>query len=718
MDTRSPRELMNCEIYNKMLRRILIVFLLVLISGKAFPEHIIGGEMYYECLGGNLYRVTMKLFQDCSGGLPFDAPAKFSIFDESNTLVMQRAYFIESVSYIEPDTSSPCLTYPPDICVEEGIYSFNVELPSNTQAYKIVYQRCCRNVTIQNLTCPVDQGLTIVAEVPALANAECNSMPQFNNFPPPVLCAQQSLSFDHSATDSDGDSLAYSLCSPYLGATAVFPSPNPASSPPYTGVLWAPGFSAGAPLNANPGLSINPITGLLTGKPTQLGQFVVGVCVEEWRNEQLLSTNRRDFQFNVALCEQTYNASIGDIDRVDICDNLTISFENLSGSGNEFEWNFGDPANPDAGSTQYSPSYTYPDTGTYEVSLITNPGFFCSDTAYLILPLYKVEVTAFLPDAFEAKSCLTEILLPAISEGGIGQITHIWNVDGVPQDTSLSAYFIYHPSMGQHVQMKAVDECGNFGIDGTFIPFNYPEVNITTSPDTIICPKTSAELRVNVLGGSGGYKIDWGDSDSTVYKVKPKSSQNYTVVVTDTCGMKAESSINVNIRNVRADFDYEYVPYYGLAFTNYSRAIDPSYLWDFGDDETSTLRDPRHMYKDLIPYRITLTVTDNIGCTDMTGLNTVPPLEIFIPNSFTPNGDGINDLFVVKGANITGFTMRIYDRWGSLVFHSSDINEKWDGSYSNNSYHSGTTVYNYVVRYKGKKEEDTKEITGFITVIR
>src|SRR5690554_5358094 len=355
---------------------------------------------------------------------------------------------------------------------------------------------------------------------------------------------------------------------------------------------------------------------------------------------------------------------------------------------------------------------------TSDIKLIATDDCGATATDQITITIPEMEVTAFLPDAFAANSCLTEILLPAISDGGIGQRTHYWSVDGVGQDTSLSAFFMYHPSMGQHVQIKAVDECGNFGIDSTFIPFNFPEVAIKTSRDTVICPKTAAELHVEVLSGSGGYKIDWGSSDSSVYTVKPKGDRYYNVVVTDTCGMTAQGTINVEVRNVRADFDYEYIPYYGLDFTNYSRAVEPEFLWDFGDGQTSTLRNPRHSYTDLIPYRVTLTVVDNIGCDDVVGLNTIPPLEIFIPTSFTPNGDGINDLFEVKGANITEFTMRIFDRWGNLVFYTSDIQDKWDGSNSNDGYHSGSALYNYIIRYKGEKEEDTKEVTGKITVIR
>ena len=297
---------------------------------------------------------------------------------------------------ILPDLSSPCLSIPPDICVESSQYTFTVSLPDNDQMYQVVYQRCCRNQTILNLNNPGAQGLTIVAEIPAGDIGECNNRPYFNNFPPPVLCAQEMLQFDHSATDPDGDSLAYKLCSPYLGATQNNPQPVPPGNPPYEPVVWGIGYDSQAPLNANPGLEIDVNTGLLTGTPTQLGQFVVGVCVEEWRDGQLLSVNTRDFQFNVAFCEPLSEAVIAEPSSEDLCQDLTFEFENLSDPSNNFEWNFGDPTTEDDVSTNFNASYTYPDTGTYIVTLVTNPGFFCSDTAILELPVYysaQIEVS-------------------------------------------------------------------------------------------------------------------------------------------------------------------------------------------------------------------------------------------------------------------------------------------------------------------------------------
>jgi gliding motility-associated-like protein len=379
----------------------LTTLIFTLFMGSAFSAHIIGGEMYYTCIGENTYEFTMKLYRDCdSQGAQFDAPARIGIFDEDNNLLFMENATVQEINDVIPDLSSPCLSIPPDICVEEGIYVFIVEFPDNLQAYQVVYQRCCRNSTIQNLNNPGSQGLTIVAEVPALPLDECNSSPSYNNFPPPVLCAQEQLEFDHSATDADGDSLAYSLCAPYVGASQIDPAPSPPSAPPYNPVLWSAGFTAVNPINSDPQFEIDPITGLLTGTPTQLGQFVFGVCVEEWRDGQLLSVNTRDFQFNVAFCEVTSEALLVEPDIEDLCEDLTFTFLNESNPTNEFLWDFGDPSTDLDVSTAYSPTYTYSDTGTYIVTLITNPDFFCSDTATIVLPLYletsvEVEIASF-----------------------------------------------------------------------------------------------------------------------------------------------------------------------------------------------------------------------------------------------------------------------------------------------------------------------------------
>ncbi len=351
-----------------------------------------------------------------------------------------------------------------------------------------------------------------------------------------------------------------------------------------------------------------------------------------------------------------------------------------------------------------TPTLQYQVQNTTNIQLVVTDdcGAFGIDDVLITVP--EQVVTAFLPDIFEAQSCLDDIMLPAISEGGIGQKTYSWFVDGQLRVTTPAPFFMYNPSMGQEVVIVAEDECQNFGVDSTIISFNFPNVEIEVYPnDTAICQEVPIQLRVEVLSGSGFYKPSWENSDSTyTYTVAPIGNSSYSVVVEDTCGVRAEKSVNIIVQNPRADFDYEYFGYYGIQFSNYSLATEPAtYLWDFGDGSNSEEKNPSHQFANIDPYDVLMTVIDNIGCADSIGLVTIPPAEIYIPTSFTPNGDGINDLFGVEGANVVDFEMWIFDRWGKQVFHSIDPEQKWNGSHQGGDHHNQTTTYNYLIRYRG-----------------
>lgn len=77
----------------------------------------------------------------------------------------------------------------------------------------------------------------------------------------------------------------------------------------------------------------------------------------------------------------------------------------------------------------------------------------------------------------------------------------------------------------------------------------------------------------------------------------------------------------------------------------------------------------------------------------------IPAAVLYIPNAFTPNGDGLNDSFGCIGEGITEYTLQIFDRWGSLIFESSDMKVQWDGNYKNEL--APTGVYVYKVRAVG-----------------
>jgi len=184
---------------------------LFMYSPAAVAAHLVGGEISYECIGGNTFRITLTIYRDCySSGADFDNPASITIFNAAGNVVDDYNLYFPDVEQLPITTEGLCLETVPDVCVERGIYQRNINLPPNAGGYQIVYQRCCRNSTIVNIADPDGTGSTYVATVPPSALGPCNnSSPVFNNFPPIAICANSPLVFDHSATDADGDPMTY-----------------------------------------------------------------------------------------------------------------------------------------------------------------------------------------------------------------------------------------------------------------------------------------------------------------------------------------------------------------------------------------------------------------------------------------------------------------------------------------------------------------------------
>jgi gliding motility-associated-like protein len=205
-----------------------------------------------------------------------------------------------------------------------------------------------------------------------------NSSPTFKEWPPVYICANEPLNFDHSAFDIDGDSLVYKLCTPIQGATFAKPKPQPPNPPPYDEVIFIePTYSLDNLLGFGIPLKVNQLSGLMTVTPELLGQYVVGVCVEEYDREtgELLSVVRRDFQYNVINCEPL-RASFEAPDA--ICDDFTVQFDNRTPAADDFIWYFNAPDKTFT-STERDPSFTFPDTGIFTVELIVEPNTVCEE---------------------------------------------------------------------------------------------------------------------------------------------------------------------------------------------------------------------------------------------------------------------------------------------------------------------------------------------------
>ncbi|MFN5333733.1 MAG: PKD domain-containing protein [Bacteroidota bacterium] len=119
-------------------------------------------------------------------------------------------------------------------------------------------------------------------------------------------------------------------------------------------------------------------------------------------------------------------------------------------------------------------------------------------------------------------------------------------------------------------------------------------------------------------------------------------------------------------------------------FTSTASADVVKWDWDFGDGSRSDQKDPTHQFNATGFYNVCQIVTNANGCVDTLCQSVEAIIATLqdLPNAFTPNGDGINDIFLVRGFGITKMTLRIFNRQGLLVFESKSQNIGWDGTYN------------------------------------
>lgn len=511
---------------------ILLLTLFLNFSISLFATHMVGGEISYEYQGGNQYTITLKFYRDCEG-IELRNPATVLIYNSSDDLVQRISVPLSSQSFLPLVPPGPCTPVPPGVCVEMGVYTTTATLPPIPGGYKIVHNDIARNAGIVN---GPDGAGSYLATIPDIAIAPINSNPKYKSTPPVFICVNSPFSYDNSATDVDGDSLVYSLCSPLERAV------------PYTPYPFFSPYTATNPLGG--GMSINPTTGLLTGTPNMIGRFVVGVCVTEYRKGKLISTSTRDFQFNVVECRSLSVASA--LSALTNCNTHEVTFFNNSVDGVSYLWDFGDGTT----STAFAPVHIYPATGNYTVTL----------TAYASDPNCK-DVTTFTVKVDVCRPC--------------GMSVDVTTVAGSCSPASGCYQFTYsHPcnngswtgSMKYGIFNVSLNCSGGQGSSGGSAPTTMPNIvvngvtlpqagvtTVTQTPITGSCNgyyQTSSSggnliivfnanvtgiqaggATANVTGGTPPYTINWATTPTkTGPSIASTQPGTYNVIVTDANG--------------------------------------------------------------------------------------------------------------------------------------------------------------------------------------
>ena len=201
-------------------------------------------------------------------------------------------------------TTAPCAMggFSVPLCVNRKTFTLDYYLPPSPTGYNISYQRCCLNPHPVNLNDPNNLAISCSIRIPPSGVTTHNSSAVFTHYPPFIIAVNTPLTFDFSATDADGDSLSYAFCTAYSGDLTFNVKPDPPAAPPFTPITYIAPFTYSNPMACAVPLAIDPLTGMLTGIPNALGQYLITICCSEWRHGVLINTTQREFEFNVANC--------------------------------------------------------------------------------------------------------------------------------------------------------------------------------------------------------------------------------------------------------------------------------------------------------------------------------------------------------------------------------------------------------------------------------
>jgi len=520
-----------------MKKLLTLVSLICFFAGTpTFASHIIGGVVNYQYLGNDQYTVTVIVYRDCNSATQFQNPITLNAFTADGNLFDNFPISNPVITTVDPPTLPPCVTVPSNVCVQQAVFTTTITLPPSVGGYNLMYTICCRNGNIINIDTPTSTSSSFVGTIPA-DTAMHNSNAVFNEFPPTFICLNTPLTFDHSATDADGDSLVYSFCAPSDGA-ALGSTPT---APPYPDVAWSGTYSATNPISASVPFAIDPSTGLLTGTPDAPGRYVVGICVTEYRNGVFVTTTKRDFQFNVIACENAI-ASIPQL--VDSCSGPTITFVNNSSNATSYFWDFGVTGVTTDTSSLTTPTFTYPDTGTYTITLIaynTTGSGSCTDTItgiYIVRPL----LDATLPNT--ASQCIRGNVFDFTAGGTYVPSANIqWllpGASGAQTASGTAVNNVTYPNAGQHTVSVIISQYNC--IDTATTTFNtYPQPQVTGSVQIPYCNSSTVQFNsASTPGGTLLWNFGTGNTGDTSVVASPgftyQNSGNYvaSVTVTDT----------------------------------------------------------------------------------------------------------------------------------------------------------------------------------------
>lgn len=446
------------------------------------------------------------------------------------------------------------------------------------------------------------------------------------------------------------------------------------------------------------------------------------------------STNCNEAALKIAFEIGPVNADVTAGPTTSGCAPLSVNFFNNTINGLSFIWNFGDGSPT---STAFAPSHTFTAAGTYTVTLsATNSSacFVTNDTAKIII---TVDTNNITPDFTYTvtdscgpyKATFTNTSILGSTPGASAFTTYNWYFSDGGSFTGTTPPEHNFPSSGTYtvtLVMTDTTACNSPDTVSKVFSLNGFDVSGTfTMPDTV-CLGTAVTPLTTI---SNATTVSWvfGDGGTSG---SASASHTYTAVGTYIIVMIVENPNSCNgadtftkavtvVNGPTADFSFQPNPPVAntpTSFTNLSTNAT-YYTWEFGDGITSSETNPTHQYTKTGTYTACLTARNGSNCPAKlcreVSADIVP--IVGLPSGFSPNGDGENDVLYVRGAAIGKMNLKIFNRWGQLIFESDSQSKGWDGSF--NGEPQPIEAYGYVLTVTFI-DGTFKTLKGNVTLLR
>ncbi len=405
---------------------------------------------------------------------------------------------------------------------------------------------------------------------------------------------------------------------------------------------------------------------------------------------------------------------------------ISVSYTGAALPDLSYDWDFGSAVI--TGGTDAGPYQLFWDAaGSYAVSLTVMQMNCPSPEEIKIIEVAEIPQVTFSLSADTV--CANETVTLQLT--GDAGFSWTWDFDDAEVLSNTNPYqFSFSVSGVKNILGEGANACGTVQHSEFVFVRTMPPMDFEASATLGCAPLTVTFNYQN----PAVQQLEWHFGDGTISADNPASHVfpagefDIRLMLTDLNGCEYETTQPAFIKAVAlpsADFTVQpgfnqpvQLSEAAFIFTNQSQNAN-SYQWNFGDGNVSAGNNPVHTYADTGSFIITLIASAEGICFDSIArsfINVAPDAAYFVPNAFSPNEDGVNDMFMLFGSkeNITNFSVMIFNRWGSKVFESNSPDFRWDGTISGKR--ANPDVFVYAMDFDAGKNK--YRLKGSVTLIR